>query len=195
MKEKDIEEAEQPEKKVDGGLKMRICFIIFGIGSLLAWNAILSNIGFFMKYQKKYNPSTSFAFFNYSLNISFQFIMIFKKKLISYKTRLIFGLIASIISLVALPFTVTPFDENSLTSFILTAGIILFLGLVNAFCSTGFFGLTSFFPIEMIISLSAGQGISGILMNTIEYIVLASVNTDKENENVKLGVFIFQFLD
>lgn len=77
--------------------------------------------------------------------------MIFKKQLITYKTQLVFGLIASIISLFALPFTVTQFEENSLISFILTAGIILFLGLVNALCSSGFFGLTSFFPLEMII--------------------------------------------
>ena len=49
MKE-DIEEVDQTKKKMEGGLKMRICFIIFGIGSLLAWNAILSDIGFFKKY-------------------------------------------------------------------------------------------------------------------------------------------------
>jgi len=190
MKE-DIEEVDQTKKKMEGGLKMRICFIIFGIGSLLAWNTILSDIGFFMKYQKKFNPSTSFAFFNYALNIAFQFIMIFKKQIITYKTQLVFGLIASIISLFALPFTVIQFEENSLISFILTAGIILFLGLVNALCSSGFFGLTSFFPLEMIISLSAGQGISGLLMNAIGYIVLASVSTGKEDDDQKLGVIIY----
>ena len=186
IKEVGETEAEEPEKP-EGGLKMRICFIIFGIGSLLAWNAILSDIGFFIYYQGKYKPSTSFAFFNFALNIVFQFIMIFKKQLITYKTQLIFGLIASIISLVALPFTVAPFEKDSLTSFILTGGIILFQGLVNAFCCSGFFGLTSFFPMEMIISLSSGQGISGILMNVIGFIVIASTDQD----DPKIGAIIF----
>jgi equilibrative nucleoside transporter 1/2/3 len=184
----EIKEAGETEiEKPEGGLKMRICFIIFGIGSLLAWNAILSDIGFFIYYQGKYKPSTSFAFFNFALNIVFQFIMIFKKQLITYKTQLIFGLIASIISLVALPFTVAPFEKDSLTSFILTGGIILFQGLVNAFCCSGFFGLTSFFPMEMIISLSSGQGISGILMNVIGFIVIASTDQD----DPKIGAIIF----
>ena len=58
--------------------------------------------------------------------------------------------IASIISLVILPIVVISFEKNSLTGFILSAGIVLIQGLVNAFCSSGFFGLASFFPREMI---------------------------------------------
>jgi ABC-type multidrug transport system fused ATPase/permease subunit len=69
----------------------------------------------------------------------------------------------------------------------LTGGIILFQGLVNAFCCSGFFGLTSFFPMEMIISLSSGQGISGILMNVIGFIVIAST----DSEDPKIGAVIF----
>ncbi len=182
---------EQENAAPDGGLKMKICFIIFGIGSLLAWNAILSDIGFFIHFQGDYDPSTSFAFFNFALNIVFQFVMIWKKQLLSYKVQLIFGLVASIITLVALPIVVVSFDKNSKSGFIVTAGIILFQGLVNAFCCSGFYGLTSFFPIEMIIALSTGQGISGILMNVIGYIVLASVNTGNDDDDNKYGAIIF----
>ena len=184
-------ETKNNENAPDGGLKMEICFIIFGVGSLLAWNAILSDISFFMNYQGEYDPSTSFSFCNFVLNIIFQLIMIWKKQLLSYKVQLIFGLIASIISLVILPIVVISFEKNSLTGFILSAGIVLIQGLVNAFCSSGFFGLASFFPREMIISLSTGQGISGILMNIIGYIVLMAVNTGNEDDDAKLGAIIF----
>ena len=184
-------ETKNNENAPVGGLKMEICFIIFGIGSLLAWNAILSDISFFMNYQGDYDPSTSFSFCNFALNILFQLIMIWKKQLLSYKIQLIFGLIASIISLVVLPLVVISFEKNSLTGFILSAGIVLIQGLVNAFCSSGFFGLASFFPREMIISLSTGQGISGILMNIIGYIVLMAVNTGNEDDDAKLGAIIF----
>ena len=133
-----------------GGLKMEIIFIFFGIGSLLAWNAILSDISFFMYFQGKYDPSTSFAFCNFALNIAFQLIMIWKKQILPYKIQLIIGLIASIFSLLSLPIVVVNFEKNSLTGFILSAAIILIQGLVNALCMSGFFGLTSFFPREMI---------------------------------------------
>ena len=188
-----MEEAKNNENTIspNGGLKMKIIFIIFGTGSLLAWNAILSDISFFMYFQGKYDPSTSFAFCNFALNIAFQLIMIWKKQILPYKIQLIIGLIASIFSLLSLPIVVVNFEINSLTGFILSAAIILIQGLVNALCMSGFFGLTSFFPREMIISLSTGQGISGILMNIIGYIVLASVNTGDDDNNAKLGAIIY----
>ena len=45
-----MEETKNKENAPVGGLKMRICFIIFGIGSLLAWNAILSD-NYFVFYE------------------------------------------------------------------------------------------------------------------------------------------------
>ena len=188
-----MEEAKNNENTIspNGGLKMKIIFIIFGTGSLLAWNAILSDISFFMYFQGKYDPSTSFAFCNFALNIAFQLIMIWKKQILPYKIQLIIGLIASIFSLLSLPIVVVNFEKDSLTGFILSAGIILIQGLVNALCMSGFFGLTSFFPREMIISLSTGQGISGILMNIIGYIVLASVNTGNNEYDAQLGAIIY----
>ena len=117
--------------------------------------------------------------------------MIWKKQLLSYKSQLIFGLIASIVFLVVLPIVVISFEKDSLTGFLLAGGIILIQGLINAFCSSGFFGLTSFFPMDMIISLSTGQGISGILMNIISYIVIASINTGNNDEDAELGAIIF----
>ena len=188
-----MEEAKNNENTIspNGGLKMKIIFIIFGTGSLLAWNAILSDISFFMYFQGKYDPSTSFAFCNFALNIAFQLIMIWKKQILPYKIQLIIGLIASIFSLLSLPIVVVNFEKDSLTGFILSAGIILKQGLVNALCMSGFFGLTSFFPREMIISLSTGQGISGILMNIIGYIVLASVNTGNNEYDAQLGAIIY----
>ena len=179
------------EQPPSSGLKIEICFIIFGIGSLLGWNAILSDISFFMNYQSKYDPSTSFPFFNYAFNILFQLILIWKKQFLSYKTQLIIGITSSIISLVILPLVAILFEKNSLTGFILTAVIILILGFVDALCSSGFFGLTSFFPRKMIIYLSTGQGISGILMNIISFIVISCVNTGDNDKNAKLGAIIF----
>ena len=146
-----------------------------------------------MNYQGKYDPSITFPFFNYAFNILFQLLLIWKKQIISYRTELMIGIIGSIISLVLLPLIVIFFEKDSLIGFIITGGIILILGLVDAFCSSGFFGLTSFFPKKMIICFSTGQGISGILMNIISFIVISSVNSGDNDKNAKLGAIIFFF--
>ena len=114
------ENSKNNKLSINGGLKMKIYFIIFGIGSVLSWNAILSDISFFMNYQGKYDPSTSFSFCNYALNIAFQLIMIWKKQLLSYRIQLIIGLIISTASLVILPLIVINFEKNNLTGFIFT---------------------------------------------------------------------------
>ena len=186
-----MEDSIDNAKPPSGGLKMEICFIIFGIGSLLGWNAILSDISFFMNYQSEYDPSISFPFCNYAFNILFQLILIWKKQFLSYKTQLIIGVSTSIVSLVVLPLFAILFEKNSLIGFIFTAIIILILGFVNALCSSGFFGLTSFFPRKMIIYLSTGQGLSGILMNIISFIVISCVNTGNKDEDAKLSAIIF----
>ena len=186
-----MEDLINKEYEPSGGRKMEICFIIFGIGSLLGWNAILSDISFFMNYQGKYDPSISYPFLNYTPNIIFQLILIWKKQILSYKAQLIIGIVGSMISLVVLPLIVINFEKNSLLGFIITAIIILILGLVDALCSSGFFGLTSHFPRKMAVYLSTGQGLSGILMNIISYIVISSVNTGNNDDNAKLGAIIF----
>ena len=50
-------------------------FILFGLASLLGWNAIMSELPFFTFYLKKMDPATSFPFLNYALNIVLQFLI------------------------------------------------------------------------------------------------------------------------
>ena len=72
------------------------------------------------------------------------------------------------------------------------------MGLVNALMSSGFFAFTSQFPLEMIISLSTGQGFAGIILNIIKYIILPTVpidddlsDEDKEKKETIRGVIFF----
>lgn len=173
-------------------LKLKLVFLFFGAASLLTWNAILSDIGFFNHFQEKYDPSVSYTFLNFTSNIIFQFILYWKKDIISYKMQLIIGLISSFIALIILPFLVLLFEKNSLTGFILTGAGMFLQGLVNSLCCNGFYALTSFFPPEMIIMLSTGQGVSGILMNFIEYLVIFFVyRGNDEDYSFKLGAIIY----
>ena len=130
-------------------------FLIFGIGGLLSWNAILSDINFFINFIP-----------------IFQFILLFQPKFMTYKKQLLISVMGSAITLILLPIFVIILERNSTINIIITGIIILLQGLLNAVCQYSFFGLVSYFPIDMIVNMSTGQGVAGILMNTIQYTVL-----------------------
>ena len=167
---------------------VKFSFLIFGISSLLEWNAILSDIDFFNDKQKSIHPNYSFSFFNSLFNIVIQFILVYKPKPFQYKKQLLFTLISTFFILIFLPLFVILFNKKSdnFPSLLITIILILFGGLCNALGSSGFFGLCSYFPLELIINMSTGQGIAGILMNAIQYLILLL----NSSENTK-ALFFF----
>ena len=92
--------------KSDDTKLISLCFGLFGIASLLAWNAIIAQIPFFSFYLNSLNPSVSFPLLNKLFNIPLQFILLIKKKLFPLKTQLISSIIISILCLIFLPFFV-----------------------------------------------------------------------------------------
>ena len=158
-------------------------FLIFGIGSLLAWNVILSDIDFFDYFLKDTglpSPTLIFPFLNFALNITFQFIIVCTKKKYSYRSQLILTLLLLMLTMILLPLVVLIF--NPTTGYILSCVIIFLQGLVSAICSSSFFGLVSYFKTQYIVMLSTGQGVSGILMNVIKYVLLLTVPRPSEGE-------------
>jgi hypothetical protein len=104
---------------------------------------------------------------------------LFKKDLFSYKSLLIFSYTASAFSLILLPIVVKFLDN--LTGYIISVFIVVILGLKSATCSFALFGLVSFFPKDVIIITSTGQGFSGIIMNIIEMIIKIFCKNDDLN--------------
>ena len=129
------------------------------------------------------NPFVSFSFLNYILNIAFLFLMMWKKDLFPLKVQLIGGIIGSIIFLIIIPMFTIILERDSFINRAVTGGLVVLMGFINALCSGGFFNLVSYFPLEMIVSLSTGQGFSGIAMNILQYIVLASITSDSMDED------------
>ena len=167
------------------------CFGLFGIASLLPWNAIIAQIPFFSFYLNSLNPSVSFPLLNKLFNIPLQFILLIKKKIFPLKTQLICSLIISIISLISLPCFVFLSETNKHLGTTITIILVLIMGLINASLQNGFLSLTSHFPLDKIVFYSTGQGISGIIMALLQLIVLFSVNTGNPDEDFKYGAFIF----
>ena len=167
------------------------CFGLFGIASLLAWNAVIAQIPFFTHYLDSLNPSVSFPLLNKLFNIPLQFILLIRKRIFPLKFQLIFSIVVSIICLLCLPFFVFPFEKNSTISIIITIILVLTMGLINALIQSGFLALTSYFPLDKIVFYSTGQGISGIIMALLVLVVLFYINTGDLDNDFKYGALIF----
>ena len=166
-------------------------FILFGLASLLGWNAIMSELPFFTFYLQKMDPATSFPFLNYALNIVLQFLMLYNRNLVPLKFRLFAGLIAGTIIMILLPTIVLVMEKDSTANVVVTGAIVLIMGMVNALCSGGFFALVSFFPMNLMIAFSAGQGFSGVMMNIIQFIVLGCVNTGNKEKDLNITAWTY----
>ena len=173
----------------------KVIFIFFGIASLLGWNALLTKLDFFNFFLSDIKPFRSFSFLNYFLNITFQFILIWKKNLMPLKSELITGILGSIVFLILLPLSASQLGINEMKNKVITAGLIVLMGFINALASGGFFGYAGHFPLEMIVLFTVGQGLSAVLMNILEYIVLASVHIkgDDEKEIIVRAWIFFVF--
>lgn len=174
------------EKKTYIYNKLKLYFLLLGVGSLLPWNSMLTVMDFIKKYQEKYKPDTYYAFFKFLYNIILQSILLLKKDLFSYKSLLIFSYTASAFSLILLPIVVKFLDN--LTGYIISVFIVVILGLKSATCSFALFGLVSFFPKDVIIITSTGQGFSGIIMNIIEMIIKIFCKNDDLNAFILFGI-------
>ena len=75
---------------------IKIIFILFGVASLLGWNALLTELDFFATFLPSMNVYVSFGFLNYILNIGFQFLLMWKKDILPLKVQLIIGIVGSI---------------------------------------------------------------------------------------------------
>lgn len=174
-----------------GTCLIQFMFLLFGVASLLAWNAILTELTFLDLFVHKLNPFTTVSFLNFAPNIILQFILLWKKNIFKLKTQIVLGLVSSIVLLIALPTLIILFKNHEIINIIITVVLILIMGLINALLSSGLFAFTSFFPLEMIVVFSAGQAISGIILNVIMYIIIPLVTYDDiiKKEIIKAIIF------
>ena len=126
---------------------------------------------------------------NFVLNLVFQFLLVFYGNKFSYKTQITACLIISGIALILLPITVYFF--TGLTGFLMTSFIILFQGFANALLLSGFYGIASFLPMKYVIAMNTGQGLSGIILNIIRYIVIFSFGDGEDDSTITKGAIIF----
>ena len=179
-----------PEKLKILERQVEFAFLILGIGNLLPFNAIISVFDFFMKFQTDYTPQITFPNINFALNCGGQLFLLCASGLLSTKFMLYFSQIATMLSLALFPFVVVNYPQH--ISFPISCLLIVVNGLSTAFSSSSLFGMVSFFPLKCVVALGTGQGLSGIVINVLRYIILIFLG---ESENVLVqGAFIFFFV-
>ena len=168
--------------------EVQFFFLTLGIGSLLSWNTILTELDYFYAHMKNNNPATIFSNINFAINLTLQLILLSTKKMFSYRTLFTVGLIFYISAMIALGIFPIILDEQK--GFLVSCIFVFINGFGNAILQSSMFALVSFFPIENTIAVGTGQGISGILMNVIRYFILffsSSISTDRA-ANIFFGI-------
>ena len=74
---------------------------------------------------------------------------------------------------------------------VITALLVVLMGFINALASGGSFSYAGQFPLDMIVFFTVGQGLSALLMNVLEYIVLASVHINDVKKEYIVRAWIF----
>ena len=177
-----MKEGDEIQKKKE----VETSFLLLGLGSLLPWNAILSQLDFFMFYQKDHHPEIVFGNINFFINLTLQFILLTTKRMFSYKTLFYFSLCGYMFSLISLPISAIYFPSD--LGFKISCIVIFINGFSNAVISNSMFGLVSFFSLENVIAVGTGQGISGILMTLIRYAILLFID---EKKGLNIGAYLF----
>lgn len=123
------------------------------------------------------------------MNLLMTIFLLFFRNFSSFKIKLIVTLVLSILLVSAIPFAVI--FMHGITSFIMTNVFMLSQCIAGSIMTSSFFSLVSYFPKDCIIYFSLGQGVSGIVVNIIRYIILASFNSVDKKMNLIKGTILF----
>ena len=152
---------------------------------------MLSQLNFFKYFQSNLNPFLIIPLLNNSSNIPFQLFILIKKKLFPLKIQLITCIILSIISILFLPFNVFLF-QNNIFGIIISAILVMLLGITGALIQNSFYALGSYFPLNQIVYISIEQGFCGIITAILTLIILFFVNTgNDENDYINDALIFF----
>lgn len=115
--------------------------------------------------------------------------LLFFRNFSSFKITLIVSLIFNIILLSFIP--ISTIFLNGITGFAVTMTLMLSQCIAGCIMTSSFFTVVSYLPKDCIIYFSLGQGMSGIVVNIIRYIILISFSSDDKKKNLIIGTIIF----
>ncbi|CDW83406.1 equilibrative nucleoside transporter 1 [Stylonychia lemnae] len=180
----------EPEDKGNVGYWL---MLLFGIGALLPWNAILTALDFFEEKQSRYQPSFVFGFAVNSLLTVVQVIILLYGYKVSYVVRISGGFLVIAVLMIILPLTTNYLGSTS--GFFTDIGILVIFGAMGGIVQGSVFGLAGMLPFKYMGAVMFGNGLSGITLNILRAITLAAFPPGVEGSNNNfLGSLVYFIL-
>lgn len=151
--------------------------VLMGIGALAAWNAILTALDWFNTRYPGLNAPFIFSIMNFLPYIIFQPLTIWKGNNYSYTKRIAFCFFIIAALLVVSPLLVAFLPGSG--GFIVMCVLIVIIGAFNAVAQTSVFGMVGTLPNKYTNAVCVGNGLSGVTLNVIRLICLASFATSE----------------
>ena len=126
---------------------------------------------------------------NFVLNLVFQFYLISVGNKLSYEKQLAYSLAMCVIVLALIPFAVIFLP--TFLGFIVTSILIVLQGFANSIFQSSVYGVSGFLPLKFIIGVSMGNGIAGLSMNILRYIIIAIFGTSTDKDTIIKGSIWF----
>lgn len=161
--------------------------ILFGIASLLPWNAVLNSLDFFNTKMPEYHPASVFGFaVNGLLIFTSIWTMIYGNKY-SFVLRISGGNLVVAVLMIALPLITNALSSGQ--AFAADISILLIFGVFGGIVQSSTFALGGMLPPKYIGAIMFGQGISGIVLNLCRAICLLAIPN-----NPLLGALVYFIL-
>lgn len=162
---------------VDKGNMVNIIFLLWGIGVLLPWNAVLTCFDFLSAEMKGYQPSFIYPFAVNGLNAFSQIVVILYGHKISNRVKIQFAFYAACVIILALPL-MAHFLPTAQIKFVSCFILLMCFGIINGALQGQVFGLGGLLPGKYMGSIMFGNGLSGISMNVLRVIFIATLPAD-----------------
>ena len=126
---------------------------------------------------------------NFALNLAFQGYLVAFGNYLSYQKQVTYSLILTTIIMGLIPVATILIPD--FFGFAVLCGLILLQGFANSIFQSNCYGLCGFLPLKFIIGVSTGNGVAGISMGLIRYVILLAYGSAQGRDIIVAGSLWF----
>ncbi|OAP16322.1 ENT7 [Arabidopsis thaliana] len=178
------------QNQIEGKNVARLVCCFLGVGSLVAWNAMLTITDYYYQLFPKYHPSRVLTIVYQLVANVFIITLATKEAKLNTRLRNIFGYslyTAGTFCLIILD--LASHGSGSVVAYVLLCLIVALFGLADAFVQGAMVGDLSFMSPDFIQAFMAGLGIAGALTSVLRLITKAIF--DNSPDGLRKGALLF----
>ena len=181
------------DRPVDRGGVVYLIFLLFGVGALLPWNALLTAFDFFEAFLQGYDPVFVFTLALNGPNFIFILVMVAVGDKISPVKRVCVSFLINFAICVLLPILTVVLDITP--AYYTDIAILIVFGAATAVVQGGVFGFAGVFPLKYTGAVMFGQGVAGLTVNFLRAICLLiwppDADLGRDDKNSLYGTLVY----